>query len=1060
MHALAPVNRDSGHDLTTTGSLGGGLLRRSVGISVRYRFMVAALAAVLLAFGAAGARHVAVDVFPEFSSPVVEIQTEAVGLAAAEVERLVTHPLEELLSGVSWLKTLRSDSVAGLSSIRMTFEPSTDLMRARQLVQERLTLSYTLPSVAKAPVMLQPLSATSRVMMIALFSDELSLVQQSVIAQWTIKPKLLGVPGVANVAIWGERKRQLQVQVDPDKLRQAGVKQERIVSTAGDSLYVASLSFLKASNPGTGGWIDGPNQRLEIRHVLPISSAEELGQVSVDGSKLRLHDVAKVVEGHPLLVGDALVNNKSGIMLVVEKFPGANTLEVTRRIEAALAVMRPGLPGLTIDHQAFRAAGFIEQAIENHEIALGAGLVLLTLALMLFFRDWRAVLVSLVSIVLSMAAAGVVLQIGGASLNTVVLAGLVLALAAVIDDVVIVVENILRRLREADGPVTQHARMALIGEAVIESRRTIGYATMILLLIIAPLLFMGGSTGAFIKPLALSYGVAIICAMLVAMIATPALAMLLLGRRVGGSAKSGIADWCQRRYDAMLVRVLGRPTRTLAVATVIGLGMLAVWPLLNRALLPEFRERDLVVRWEARPGTSHPEMLRITAQATREIRAIPGVRTVNAHIGRAVTGDQVVTMNSGQIWIGLNPGADHATTLAAVRTALDNYPGLERTVQSYLRERVREALTGVSSPIVVRLFGPEREVLTAKAEEVRQLLSRINGITDLRVQGQVVEPQVQVKVDLAAAAKHGLKPGDVRRSAAMLFSGLEVGKIFEQQKVYDVVVWSHPDSRSSVTGLANTQIETPAGGHVRLDEIAEIRVQSTPTVIRHERASPYVDVTADVRGRALGPVMVEIERRLADVNFPLEHHPELLGEHADQRTATIRMYAVAVASAIGIFLLLQALVGSWGLSAAMMIAMAGSVAGGVLAALVAGGELSLGSMVGFVAVLGLAVRQTTALVQRYQDLAASGSVKRGTALIERGSHERLVPVLTSALAVAMIALPFVVLGSAEGFEIEHPMAIVILGGLVTSTLFVLLVVPAAYALYGERLNPDPSKGAS
>ena len=1034
------------------------MLRWLVEASLRYRFLVLASAVALMGIGFMRARSVPIDVFPEFASTVVEVQTDATGLSAGEVERLVTLPVEEILSGVSWLKTMHSESVAGLSSVRMIFEPGIELARARQLVQERLTLSYSLPTVAKSPIMMQPMSATSRVVMIALSSKDLSLVEQSVIAQWTIKPKLLGVPGVSNVAIWGERKRQLQVQVDPELLRKHGVKQEQVVSSTGDALYVASLSFLKASNPGSGGWIDGPNQRLEIRHVLPISSAEDLGKVAVNGTKLRLSEIAKVVEGAPPMVGDAIVNGQSGIMLVVEKLPGASSLDVARRVEAALTTMRQGMPGLTIDSQVFRSAGFIEQAIENHAIAFALGLALLALVLAVALQSWRAALVSILSIVLALSAACVALVLTGATINTVVVAGLVLALAVVVDELVGITGSILRRSGASAAVPARRTVAGMIADSVVSSRRAIGYTTLILLLVILPVLYMGGLTGAFLRPLAYAYGLGVVTAMLVAVAVTPSLAMLLLGKPSDAPKLTGFGRWLQNRYDGALAGLLHQPAGAYAIAALAALCVLGAWPLLSRSLLPDYRERTLVMRWDAKPGTSHPEMVRITSQVIRDLKGVPGVQNVAAHIGRALSGDQIVNMNSGQIWLSMDASANYDATVEAVRSVIDEYPGVDRNIQSYLGERVRDALTGSSSPVVVRLFGPDRDTLKAKAEEVRTLLSRINGITDLKVEGTVEEPQLHVKVDLVAASKVGLKPGDVRRAAATMSSGLEVGKIFEQQKVFDVIVWSKPETRSNMSGLQNIMISTPSGEFIRLGDVSEIRVVPTPAVIRHERSSPYIDVTANVLGRGVGDVLGDVEKRLADIQFPLEHHPEILGEYAERRLAQTRMWLVALVSAIGILLLLQSLLGNWRMSGLTIAAALTSLAGGVVVAMATGGLVSLGSLLGFLAIAAIAIRQTVAMLQHYHELQAERGAVHGLDLVQRGASERMIPTLAAALAVASICLPFILMGNVAGFEIERPMAITILSGLVTSTFMVLFIIPALYLRYGAMRNQETFNG--
>src|SRR3990172_1992435 len=466
------------------------MMRRIVESSLRLRVLVIAAAAVIMVVGVGELRNMPVDVLPEFAPPYVEIQTEALGLSANEVEDLVTLNVEELVAGVPWLQTMRSRSIPGHSSVIMIFEPGTDLMAARQMVQERLTLAYALPNASKPPVMIQPLSATSRVAMIGLSSKDVSLIDLSVQARWTIKPRLLGVPGVANVAVWGDRDRQLQVQIDPERLRARGVTQSQIIQTAGNALWISPLTFLEASFPGTGGWIDGPNQRLEIRHVLPISAPQDLARVTLEGASLRLGDVANVVEGHPPLIGDALLTDGPGLLLVVEKLPGANTLEVARGGEAALAELRPGLPGVTLDSSIFPSATFIEMAFANLGTALAIAAVIAVLILGALLYDWRAAVISLVAIPLALVAATAVVGLAGGTLNTMVLSGLVIALAVVVDDAILGVDAILRRLRQHREADTDESKVRIAVQAALESRGPMLYATLILLLAVVPVFLM------------------------------------------------------------------------------------------------------------------------------------------------------------------------------------------------------------------------------------------------------------------------------------------------------------------------------------------------------------------------------------------------------------------------------------------------------------------------------------------------------------------------------------------------------------------------------------------
>jgi CzcA family heavy metal efflux pump len=985
---------------------------------------------------------------------MVEVQTEALGLSADEVESLITLNLEELLSGTSWLRTIRSQSVPGLSSILLVFEPGTNLMHARQLVQERLTLAYTLPNVSKPPVMLQPRSATSRVMIIGLTSKEVSLIQMSVLARWTIRPRLLGVPGVANVAIWGQRDRQLQVLIDQERLHAQGVSQEQIISTAGDAMWVSPLTFLDASFPGTGGWIDTPQQRLGVQHVLPISSAQDMAHLPVDGTVRRLGDVAEVVEGHPPLIGDALVNGTPGLLLVVEKLPEAHTLAVTRGVEAALRALQPGLPGIEIA-PIFRAASFIETAFANLTSVLLVGGALVVLGLGACLSNWRSGVISGVAIPLSLVAAAVVLYWRGATINTMVLTGFVVALGAVVADAIMDVENVMRRLRQHRQEGSDKSTASIMLETALQVRGAMVYALLIEVLAVMPIFFMEGLSGAFFKPLATSYALAVLVSMVVALTVTPALGLLLLRKAPLESRESRIVSWLQRGSEAVLARIVRRPRLAYIAVAVLVLVGLVVWPQLSQDLLPSFEERTLLIDLEGMPGMSHPAMYRMASQVSRELRSIPGVHHVGAHVGRAVTGDQVVGIHAGQLWITLDPTADYAKTVAKIQETVDDYPGLDGEVETYLTERAREALTGEGEAIVVRIFGPERDVLRRLAQGVRQALAGIDGLVDVQMEGQVEEPQVEIKVNLAAAERHGLKPGDVRRQTATVFAGLGVGSLYEAQKVFDVVVWGAPETRQSLTNIREFLLETPMGGRVRLGEVAEVRIAPTPTIIQHDAISRRIDVVANVhRGRGHGAVVREVNRRLQDVKFPLEYHAELKGEYVERQATQKRILDVAIAAALGIFLLLQAAFRSWRLAFVTFVTLPIALVGGALAAFAGGSTLSLGALIGFLALLGVTARSGILLLKHYQHLEQHGGEPFGPGLVLRGTREQCVPIVMTATTIGVALVPLVLFGAMTGIEIVHPMAIVILGGLVTSTLLTLFVVPALYLRFGRSPEPD------
>jgi len=1056
------------------------MIRWIVEWSMKFRLFVVALALAMMVVGISQLRNMPVDALPEFAPPYVQVQTEALGLSASEVEELITLNQEELLNGTPWLQSIRSTSVPGLSSITLFFQPGTNMMQARQLVSERLGLAYALPNVAQPPVILQPLSATSRVMMVGLSSKQVSPLQMSVLGRWTIRPALLSVPGVANVSIWGMRDRQLQVQVDPAKLRAHHVTLDQIVATTGNALWVSPLTFLNASTPGSGGWIDSPQQRLEVRHVLPISSPQDLAQVNIEGTKLRLGDVATVVEDHQPLIGDNILTIDPGLLLVVEKSPGANTLEVTRGVEAKLDELRPGLSGIQIDSTIFRPASFIEMAIGNLTNALLIGFLLVVLVFGVFLYHWRTALISLVTVPLSLMAAGLVLYLRGATINALVLAGLVIAVSIVVDDAIIDVENIVRRLRQHRREGSDRSTASIILEASLETRSAMIYATLIILLALLPIFFLTGVSGAFFQPLALSYALALLASMAVALTITPALCLLLLHKVREERRESPPLRWLQRGYSVFLGRIIGTPRAVSPASTparngqtknskpaflaigVFAAGIsalfgLALVPSLGTSLLPAFKEPDITIQWQGPPGTSYQEMTRITTLASRELRSIPGVRNVAANIGRAVLGDQVVDVNSAQLAVSVDPAADYETTVATIRKVVAGYPGLRSEVQTYLKEKTRQVLTGSSNDIVVRISGPDLSILRSKAEEVRQALAQINGAADVHTDFQVEQPQVDIQVDLVKAQRYGLKPGDIRRAASTLVAGIEAGSLFEEQKVFQVVVWGMPQTRYSLTSIRDLLIDTPDGGQVRLGDVANVLIAPTPNLIRHDTVSRRVDVGLNVRGRDPNAVVGDIQQRLSGITFPLEYRAQVLGEYQERQADQWRLLGLGIASAIGIFLLLQAVFGSWRLAILAFLLLPSALLGGVLAAFAVGAGISLASLAGLLAVFGIAVRNGIMLINHYQHLERHEGESFGPGLVLRGARERLAPILMTALAAGLALIPLVISGDIPGQEIARPMAIVILGGLVTSTILNLFILPALYLWFGSSkvASPEP-----
>lgn len=1032
-------------------------MRGIISTSLRLRALVVAVAALCLGVGVWQVRNAPIDTLPEFSPLALTVKTEALGLSSAEVEALITVPIEaDLLNGVPWLRSLESESMTGVSTIRMYFAPGTDLMRARQMVQERLTQAHALPNVSGPPVLLQPVSSASRVMNVGLSSSTVSLIDMTVQAHWNIVPRLVGVPGVANVSVWGRRDRQLQVQVAPDALHALGVTLEQVVKTTGEAVFASPLTFLNSSTPGTGGFIDTPNQRLNIRHVSPLVTPEHFARIPVLESSLTLGQIANVVEGHQLLIGDAIVRSGTGVMLVVEKFPGFNTQEVTRGIEAALEELRPGLPGIDIDTGIYRPAGFIEQASTNMSKAALAAVALLAASLLLL-RGWRTAAIGLIAIPLSLLAAWLVLHLQGVSFNIIALSGLLMALGAVVHDATLDVHTIAFRLRQArdDGKGGGVARTILA--ASLEARRPMLFATLVLLLAVAPLLLAEGVLATLLRSLAWTYIAAILASLLVALTVTPALAALLLRDPSPADAQgTPITAGLRSRFERRAWPALRSPVPAFGLAVVAVLVTLVAWSRLERDLLPTFRETDVVVAWRGPDGTSLPETTRVTTKLIGELRALPGVRNAAAHIDRAVLCNcgEAGDVNSAEIWVSIDPAADYAGALAAIRATVSDYLGMNGRVGTYLSQRVREAAAADSERLTVRLYGHDPEILRSKGEEVRKLLAQVNGIVDPQVEAQAEEVTIELEVDLKRAGAHGLKPGDIRRATSALVGGITVGSLFEQQKVFDVVVWGTPDVRKSIADVRNLPLETESGAAVRLEEVAEVRLAPATSVVRRHGASRRLDIQADVSGRSISAVAQDVATRLKGVPFPLEYHARVLGEHLDARSPLRSVESYAVAAAILAFLLLQAAFGSWRVAAFSLVGLPVVALGSIAAVFLHSGMISLGSVLGCAAVLGLTLRSIVAMVHHFQALEREG-VPFGEALVRRGLGECFPWLLATIVTTGAMVLPFIALGRVAGLEIAHPMAVAMLGGLVGSALATLLLTPALYLRFGAGTAAEP-----
>ncbi len=1030
--------------------------------SLQFRVLVLLIALGVIAVGVQTTESIPLDVFPEFAPPLVEIQTEAPGISTEDVESLISVPIENAVNGIPFVKAVRSKSVLGLSSVRLIFANGTDLLMARQLVQERIALvAPQLPIVARPPVILPPLSSLSRCMKIGLWSDTKNQMDMTVLTKWTIRPRLMSVSGVANVAVWGEKDPQLQVIADPDRLRANGITLDALMQAVRDATAV-----------GSGGFVDTPNQRLALRHIPAVLTPEQLGNMVLAfrnsgatnssvatpnvlrpattptqaGSPIRIRDVAEVVVDFAPPIGNAIINNQPGLLLIVEKQPWANTLAVTRGVEKAMAELKPGMGEVQFDTTIFRPATFIERSLANLSHSMLVGCVLVILVLLVFLYDWRCAFISAMAIPLSMVAAILVLYMRGGTVNTMVLAGLVIALGEVVDDAIIDVENIMRRLRLNAATDNPQPPFQIVLDASMEVRSAVVYATIIVVLAFLPVFFLEGLSGSFFRPLAASYILAILASLAVALTVTPAMCLMLLPAKARLRHRDGpLVVVLKRAYRAVLQGILRFQWMALSgFAAVFGLVACSI-PYLGEELMPNFRETDFLMHWVEKPGIGIEAMDRITTRASKELMAIPGVRNFGSHIGRATVADEVVGPNFTELWISIDDQHDYDATVAKVQSVVDGYPGLYRDLLTYLKERIKEVLTGTSAAIVVRIYGPDMDRLRAIAADVATQIKPIEGVTTLKVEPQVLVPQISIEMRPEASSQFGLTSAALMRTVSTLVNGTQVGEIYRDQGIYGVFVRGTQQAHRDPTAIEDLMIDTPSGAQVPLNSVAMVTIVPAPNEIKREGASRRLDVTCNVAGRDLGAVAQEIEAAVQkNVVFGVGYHPEFLGEYAEARASRQRLVLLSFAAILMITVILYVDFQSWKLVALMLAMLPLAVLGGVLGVFASGGILSLGSLVGFVTIIGIAARNAIMLISHYRHLRESEGMDPGRELVLRGAEERLAPILMTALTAALALAPLVYTGNLPGQEIEYPMAIVILCGLASATMVNLFVLPLLF----------------
>lgn len=1027
------------------------MLSAIVSSSIRHRGVAIGLAAALVLVGATTLLRAPLDVFPEFAPPQVSIQTEAPGLSPEQVEALVTRPIENAINGVQGIAAVRSQSIQGLSVVTAVLAEGTDIYRARQSLAERLgEASGDLPGSVRAPVITPLTSSSSTVLVIGITSATRTAMEQRSFADWVLRPRLLATPGVSKVAVFGGEVRQLQVQLDPERLRFYGIGIAEVVAAAGEATAVRGA-----------GVIDRPNQRLTVRAEGQVTSPAALAGTAVrerEGAVLRLADLGRVVEGAEPRVGEGGVNGAPGLVIVISGQLGANTKVVAERVEAALRRMGPAIAeaGMTLHPALFRPADFIDLALRNITTSLLLGALLVSVVLFLFLADWGAAAISLTAIPLSLLAAILVLDWLGFGINTLTLGGLAIALGEVVDDAIIDVENIARRLRENGARPNPRPAARIVLDASLEVRGSVVYATFVVILVFAPVLALTGVHGALFRPLGLAYILATLASLAVALTVTPAMTLLLLARRGHRTHEAAVLAWLKRHYGRVLHWTLARPVAIGAGAALLCLLAAATLPLFGATFLPEFREGHYLVHMSGVPGTSLDESFRLGQRVTAALRADPRVRSVAQRIGRAELSEDTWGTHYTEFEVDLVPltGEDAETIQDDLRGTLAGFPGVNFAIRGFLTERIEETLTGSTAELVVRVYGEDLDSLDAAAGRIAAALAQVPGASDVQYDPPPVAPEVTVRLRPEAASAAGLRPGEVLIALEAATRGTRVAQMYEGNRATDLVVTLDPAARERPEQLRQVPVVSAGGRLVPLGDVADVARTTGRFSIAHVGARRVQTVTANSSGRDIEAVTRDLERRLAgEVRLPPGVYAEVGGTGAAQRAARAELLRNGVLAAAGILMLLWVAFGEGSRLLLVLANLPFALVGGVLAVFASGGLLSLGSLVGFVTLFGIATRNAVMLVSHYEHLVRAEAQPWGQAAAVRGALERLGPILMTALVTALGLLPLALGSGDPGREIEGPMAIVILGGLATSTALSLFVLPTLAARFGRFQVP-------
>ncbi len=1022
------------------------MIARTIEIALGNRLFVILAAAGLLVWGGYQGARMPVDVFPDLTAPTVTIVAEAHGMATGEVERLITFPIETALNGATGVRRVRSSTAIGSAVVWIDFDWGTDIYRARQIVAEKLQLVRdALPPGLPPPVLAPVTSIMGEIMFIALRSDTHSPMALKTTADWTLRPRLLAVPGVAQVIPIGGDTRQYQVVVDPRRLADHRLTLDAVIDAVRDSNRNSSAGFI-----ARGG------QEYLIQGIGRIGDPEEIAATVVgmhEAVPIRVRDVADVAIGPALKRGTGAHNAHPAVVLGIQKQPDANTLALTRELDRVFADIGAALPaGMRIESNVFRQADFISVAVNNVRDALRDGAILVIVIVFAFMASVRATLVALLAIPLSLVTAVLILQAFGATINTMTLGGMAIALGALVDDAIIVVENVMRRLRLNAARREPRPALAVVGDATREIQGSIVFATLIIMLVFLPLFFLSGVEGRLLAPLGFAYVIALAASLLIAVTVTPALASLLLTR--SRTLRSDRDPWLARQTKRVYAPVLGATIGHWHILTMLSVaGMVAATLLIagsGRTFLPDFNEGSLTISAVTLPGTSLEQSDALAGLVERLVLEQPGVVATARRTGRAELDEHAQGINASEIDVALQLGEQSkATFTAALRDALAAVPGMNITIGQPISHRIDHMLSGTRANIAVKVFGDDLHELRLLAERIRLEMADIAGIVDLSVEQQADVPMVTVAVRRAEIARHGLTAGAVTEFVEAAFAGAEVSRVLEGNAAFDLVVRYPVGHTESLETVRATRITTPTGGEVPLGAVADVRRDRGPNTISRENVRRKIVVMANVAGRDLLSVVEDIRNAVdANVTLPRGYYVEYGGQFESAQAATRRLAFLSTAVVVGIFVLLYMAFGSLRDAGLVMVNLPLATIGGAVGVYASGQVLSVASIIGFITLFGIATRNGVMLVAHIRHLLESGEENDLEAAVRRATLERLNPILMTALATALALVPLALRAGEPGSEIQSPMAIVILFGLVSSTVLNMLVLPALYLRFG------------